>query len=225
MSGRWRKVVRRWGLVAGVPGGHVWCLGQQVGRPCAGDHRGPLRAEGSPAPGPGEVPPELGGLPLRVAQEPGSAGAGLEAGALGAGWAQGWVASLVLGLSGSLCSQESAWSLVSQELVTSRVGEKLGVMGKPFGSLRPQESRGAGIHGSLGVPWRPGTPELAGLLELAGRAARAPVGWVRGGGKSGPWKPAWVGLTHSLSPPATGRVSLSLWTVQAYGQGRGEGAA
>lgn len=147
-----------------------------MGRPRAGDHRGPLRAEGSPAPGPGEVPPELGGLPLRVVQEPGSAGAGLEVGALGAGWAPGWVTSLVLGLSGSLCSQESAWSLVSRELVTSRVGEKLGVLGKPFGSLRPQESRGAGIHGGLGVPWGPGAPELAGLPELAGRRCTSGLG-------------------------------------------------
>ena len=147
-----------------------------MGRPRAGDHKGPLRAEGSPAPGPGEVPPELGGRPLRVVQEPGSAGAGLEAGALGAGWAPGWVASLVLGLSGSLCSQESAWSLVSRELVTSRVGEKLGVMGKPLGSLRPPESRGAGIRGGLGVPWRPGIPELAGLLEQAGRRCSSRMG-------------------------------------------------
>lgn len=71
-------------------------------------------------------------------------------------------------------SPPGAWC--PRELVTSRVGEKLGVMGKPFGSPRPQESRGAGIHGGLGVPWRPGTPELAGLLELAGRRCSSRLG-------------------------------------------------
>lgn len=84
--------------------------GHQVGRPRAGDHRGLLRAKGSPEPGPREVAPGTGGrgfLPLKVAQEPGPAGAGLEVGGLWGWLGTGWVTDWLL----SSCSQKPAWSL------------------------------------------------------------------------------------------------------------------
>lgn len=97
---------------------------------------------------------------------------------------------------------------MSWELVTSRVGEEFGILGKTFGCLRLQESKGAGIHGDLGVPWEPGDPETRRALELAG------LGWTSGLGprRREVW-PVGAGLARahaSLSPAPMGRVSLSL---------------
>lgn len=173
--------------------------GARVSRWAGWRSQRPLRAEGSPAPGPGEVPPELGRRPLRVVQEPGSAGAGLEAGALGAGWAPGWVASLVLGLSGSLCSQESAWSLVSPGAGHLQGWREAWGHGETF-----WEPEATGVQGRWDT-WRSRSPLAAGDpgTSRASGASGPPVLQPAGSaeeGSPGPGSPPGSGARCPLRP-------------------------
>ena len=119
-------------------------------------------------------------------------------------------------------STELVTSRVGTELVTSRVGEELGILGKSFGCLRLQESKGAGIHGGLGVPWEPGYPEA----RRASGAGGPPVDQRPGSVEEGsPVRGSQPGLGARVLVPCSHGEGLSLAGLsrpRARDEGRGQ---
>ena len=111
---------------------------------------------------------------------------------------------------------------MSTELVTSRVGKELGILGKSFGCLRLQESKGTGIHGGLGVPWEPGDPEA----RRASGAGGPPVDQRPGSMEEGsPARGSQSGLRARVPVPCSHGEGLSLAGLsrpRARDEGRGQ---